>query len=52
MNTLNYIHEAKVRSVKNQLYSANTPNYVREQMFAQLSTGFKHDPQMLQDWKF
>ena len=26
--------------VKNQLYSANTPNYVREQMFAQLRTGF------------
>ena len=30
----------KVRSMKNQLYSSNTPNYVREQMFAQLRTGF------------
>ena len=31
----NYIREAKVRPIKNQLYSPNTPNYVREQMFAQ-----------------
>ena len=30
----------KVRPIKNQLYSPNTPNYVREQMFAQLRTGF------------
>ena len=29
----------KVRPIKNQLYSSNTPNYVREQMFAQLRTG-------------
>ena len=26
----NYIREAKVRPIKNQLYSLNTPNYVRE----------------------
>ena len=38
-NTPNYIREAKVRPVKNQLYSPNIPNYVREQMFAQLRTG-------------
>ena len=25
----------------NQLYSPNTPNYVREQMFAQLRTGLR-----------
>ena len=30
----NYIPEANVRPIKNQLYSPNTPNYVREQMFA------------------
>ena len=36
----NNICEAKVRPVKNQLYSPNTPNYVREQMFAHLRTGF------------
>ena len=35
----NCIREAKVRPIKNQLYSPNTPNYVREQMFAQLRTG-------------
>ena len=39
MNTLNYIREAKVRPIKNQLYSQKTPSYVREQMFAQLRTG-------------
>ena len=33
-NTPNYIREAKV------LYSADNPNNVREQMFAQLRTGF------------
>ena len=33
----NYIHETKVRLIKNQLYSPNTTNYVREQMFAKLS---------------
>ena len=40
MNTSNYTHEAKVCPVKNQLYSPNTPNYVCEQMLAQLRTGF------------
>ena len=40
-NTPNYIREAKVRPIKNQLYSPNTPNYVSEQMFAQLSTGLR-----------
>ena len=35
----NCIREAKVRPIKNQLYSPNTPNYVCEQMFAQLRTG-------------
>ena len=37
----NSIREAKVRPIKNQLYSPNTPNYVSEQMFAQLSTGLR-----------
>jgi len=41
MNTQNYIRKAKVRQIKNQLYSPNTPSYVRKQMFAQLRTGFK-----------
>ena len=40
-NTLNYIHKAKVCPIKNQLYSLNTPNYVREQMFAQLRMGLR-----------
>ena len=31
------ITRAKVRPIKNQIYSPNTPNYVREQMFAQLT---------------
>ena len=35
-----YTHEAKVCPVKKQLYSPNTPNYVCEQMLAQLRTGF------------
>ena len=39
-NTPNYIREAKVRPIKNQLYSPNIPNYVCEQMFTQLRTGF------------
>ena len=30
-----YIREAKVRRIKNQLYSPNTPNSVREQIFSQ-----------------
>ena len=42
MNTPNYIHKAKVRPVKNQLYSPNTPNYVHEQMFAQLRMGISN----------
>ena len=37
----NCIREAKVRPIKNQLYSPNTPKYVREQMFAQLRTDFR-----------
>ena len=40
-NTPNYTHEAKVCPIKNQLYSLNTPNYVCEQMLAQLRTGFR-----------
>ena len=40
-NTPYYIRKAKVRPLKNQLYSPNTPKYVREQMFAQLRTGFR-----------
>ena len=39
MNTPNYIRKAKVCPIKNQLYSPNTPNYVHEQMFAQLRMG-------------
>ena len=39
-----YIREANVRPVKNQLYSPNTPNYDREQMFAQLRTGLGVPP--------
>ena len=39
LNTLNYIHEAKVHPIKNQLYLWNTPNYFCEQMFTQLRTG-------------
>ena len=39
-NTPNYIREAKIRPIKDQLYLPNTPSYVREQMFAQLRTGF------------
>ena len=35
-NTPNYI-----RRIKNQLYSPNTPNYVHEQIFAQLRTGLR-----------
>ena len=41
MNSPNYIREAKVCPVKNQLYSPNTPSCVRKQMLAQLRTGFK-----------
>ena len=40
-NTPNYIREAKIRSSKNQLYSPNTSNYFREEMFAQLRTGLR-----------
>ena len=32
----NYIREANVHPIKNHLYSPNTPNYVREQMFTRL----------------
>ena len=32
---------AQLRYNKNKLYSLNTPSYVREQMFAQLRTGFR-----------
>ena len=35
------IREAKVRPIKNQLYSPNTSNSVHDQMFAQLRTGFR-----------
>ena len=35
-----YIREAKIRPIKNQIYSPNTPINVREQMLAQLKTGF------------
>ena len=38
-NNPNYIREAKVRPIKNQLHSPNIPNYVLQQMFAQLRTG-------------
>ena len=38
-NNPNYIREANVCPIKNQLYLPNTLNYVREQMFAQLRTG-------------
>ena len=38
---LRIYREAKVRPIKNQLYSPNTPNYVREQMFAQLRTDLR-----------
>ena len=41
MNTPNYIREANVHPIKNQLYSLNTPKYVHEHMFAQLKTGLK-----------
>ena len=41
-HTPNYICEAKVCPIKNQLYSPNTSNYVCEQMFAQLRTGLKN----------
>ena len=33
----------KVLPIKNQLYSPSIPNYVREQMFAQLRTGLKQN---------
>ena len=39
--TPNYIRKAKVRPIKNQLYSPNTPKYVREQTFVQLRTGLR-----------
>ena len=40
-NTPNYIREAKIRPIMNQLYSPNTTNYVREQIFAKLRMGLK-----------
>ena len=41
------IREAKVRPIKNQLYSPNTPSYVREQMLAQLGVNFRSPRQQI-----
>ena len=58
-NTLNYICKAKVYPIKNQLHLLNTPNYVHEQMFAQLRMGlteancgpdFNHLPMLPLHW--
>ena len=48
----NYICEAKVRPIKNQLYSPNTPNYVREQMFALIKNGLKTEQRQEQRYPF
>ena len=40
----NYIREAKIFPIKNQVYSPNMPNDVREQMFTQLRMGFTDKP--------
>ena len=39
-----------VRPVKNQLYSPNTPKYVREQMFTQLRTGLMCEQRPSLQW--
>ena len=46
-NTPNYIHEANVRPLMNQLYSPNTPNYVSA---INLRTGFTVSVDVKQHW--